>query len=133
EKSQRAGNHLGDDVPFRAMIAVVRMNRRVHDRVELHERFNRDVESRNRAGRFGDETTARAVVLTHDGIGGDVALAEIFRKRPPDKLAIGARLELPALRAHRRFRTTWILPCAASRRRRPTRTHRATLRRADPG
>jgi hypothetical protein len=56
--------------------------------VELNEYFKRDVQPCERAWRFREKGSSRAVVLTKDGVGRDVAAVEILFERAAYEVAV---------------------------------------------
>ena len=88
EQRTRGTDDLGDLLAGAARIAVALQRRRADGGIELPERLDGDVESRDDAIGFGEKDAARAQRRIDGRVGRDVAVADIFLQRAPHDVAI---------------------------------------------
>src|SRR5690606_23122028 len=95
-------DELGDDRSWRAHAAIAVVHGDLHDRIELAEGLDRDVEAGHDTARLRQDDGACLLIAIDGRLGGDIAPAEILGQRAADQLAVDAwiqRLEGHALHA----------------------------------
>ena len=111
EQCAGAAGDVADDDARCALIAIEEMEQVIDTRVELCEHFEGHVESGKRARRLRQQCAPRAIALTDDRIGRDVATGQILCQRPVDEIAIIDRVKPGVQRQTRPQRKARPLVC----------------------